>query len=642
MDFLRVAAATVPSQPAAVLDNCKKIIKIMEDCHRKGVQLLVLPELSLTAATCGDLFYDELLLKQTEAALTDIVKASDKKEMLIILGLPIRSKKRKAVYSAAAVIHNGNLTGLVSSKVLNIKEAWNSIGKQIIEDEIEEISISGETVVVSHNAKISCYLENTDKTVDIILDFADENKLFDIGKYNYDSDIVCLLGAVNARAGMESFVKDKLRVITELSSNAYIFANASSMESTTDYVFNGELCIVELGDVIEDNFKDDSDFIIADIDLSRITAAKYRDFSLKNNDVEYDEIFECNINSRNKDIKRGYNTLPYLPKGERERKAYLSDIMYLQYKALSKRMLATGIKNLIIGMSGGLDSTVALVSAVYTVEKMGLSPKNITAVMMPGFGSSKRTRDNALALCKALHISYEIIDITNAVAEHLKDIRHEPDVYNTTFENAQARERMQILMDMANDRAALVIGTSDMSEIALGFSTYNGDHMGMYGMNNSLPKTVLQQLIKYMAGTYEKKGKAEIEKLLLDIYETPISPELLPSKENEISQKTEELIGPYELHDFFLYYFMKYKYGPQDIFELTKLSFAGVYADKVIINYLKIFYKKFFTAQFKRSCAYDAPKLLDFSLSPRVGFAMPSDAVVQLWMREIERLENEI
>lgn len=327
MDFLRVAAAAVPSQPAAVSDNCKTIIKIMEDCYRKGVQLLVLPELCLTAATCGDLFFDELLLKQTEIALTEIVEASDKKEMLIILGLPIRSKQSKAVYSAAAVIYNGNLTGLVSSKALNRREAWNNTGKQIIEDEMEEISISGETVVVSHNAKISCYLENTDKTVDIILDFADENRLFDIGKYNYDSDIVCLLGAVNTRAGMEPFVKDKLRVITELSSNAYIFANASSMESTTDYVFNGELCIVELGDVIEENFRDNSDIIITEIDLSRITAAKYRDFGLRNNDSDYDEIFECNINNSNMDTKRVYNTLPYLPKGERERKKNIYRIL---------------------------------------------------------------------------------------------------------------------------------------------------------------------------------------------------------------------------------------------------------------------------------------------------------------------------
>ena len=642
MNFFRVAATATPSQPAAVSDNYKTIIKIIKDCHKKEVQLLVLPELCLTAATCGDLFYDELLLRRTELALTEIVKASDKKEMLIILGLPIQSKQSRAVYSAAALINNGSLIGFVSSKALNTREMQNNGQKQIPEDESEEIDILGKTFTVSHNAQISCYLGNTDKTVNIILDFADEYKLFDMGKYKYNADIVCLLGAINTRAGMETFVKDKLRVMTELSLNSYIFANASSMESTTDYVFNSELCIAELGEVLEDNFTNHSDIIITDIDLNRIRAAKYRDFSFKNDDSDYDEIFECSINNKNKNIMRTYNTLPYLPKEKREKEEYLSDIMYLQYKALSKRMLSTGIKNLIIGMSGGLDSTVALVSAVYTIKKMGADPKNITAVMMPGFGSSERTKNNALALCKALHVNYEIIDITNAVTQHLKDIGHEIDSYNATFENAQARERMQILMDMANDKAALVLGTSDMSEIALGFSTYNGDHMGMYGMNNSLPKTVLKQLIKYMADIYAKQGKEEISKLLLDVYETPISPELLPAKENEISQKTEELIGPYELHDFFLYYFIKYRYSPNDIFELTKLSFADVYTDKAILKYLKIFYKRFFAAQFKRSCSYDAPKLLDFSLSPRVGFLMPSDAVVQLWIREIERLENEI
>lgn len=642
MNFFRVAATAAPSQPAAVSDNYKTIIKIIKDCHKKEVQLLVLPELCLTAATCGDLFYDELLLRRTELALMEIVKASDKKEMLIILGLPIQSKQSRSVYSAAALINNGSLIGFVSSKALTIREMQNNGQKQIPKDESEEIDILGKTFTVSHNAQISCYLGNTDKTVNIILDFADEYKLFDMGKYKYNADIVCLLGAINTRAGMETFVKDKLRVMTELSFNSYIFANASSMESTTDYVFNSELCIAELGEVLEDNFTNHSDIIITDIDLNRIRAAKYRDFSFKNDDSDYDEIFECSINNKNKNIMRTYNTLPYLPKENREKEEYLSDIMYLQYKALSKRMLSTGIKNLIIGMSGGLDSTVALVSAVYTIKKMGADPKNITAVMMPGFGSSERTKKNALALCKALDVNYEIIDITNALTQHLKDIGHESDSYNATFENAQARERMQILMDMANDKAALVLGTSDMSEIALGFSTYNGDHMGMYGMNNSLPKTVLKQLIKYMADIYTKQGKEEISKLLLDVYETPISPELLPAKENEISQKTEELIGPYELHDFFLYYFIKYRYSPNDIFELTKLSFADVYTNKTILKYLKIFYKRFFAAQFKRSCSYDAPKLLDFSLSPRVGFLMPSDAVVQLWIREIERLENEI
>lgn len=635
MSFLRVAAASALSKPAAVLSNCEQITDCIRDCRSKGVQLLVLPKLSLSAATCGDLFFDEALLSQVKEGLSRIIEES--RDMLIILGLPI--KKKHEVYNAAAIINNRELLGFVHSGRF-IKSDFTKEEKTYSCDE-ETVDVMGVSICFADTTKISCRQKDSEERIDVFISFSDGDTVFDKEVFKHEADINCVLGAVCSRAGMRSLIETNLSSASRLTASACIFSNASSMESSTDYVFEGELCIAETGEVIADNFISFEQVIIADIDMDRIRAFKQN--RRQREEDFYEEVFEAEIQNGPdlSGIQRKISIQPYLPEDEKKKRDYLADILRLQYRGLSKRLRATGIDKVIIGMSGGLDSTAALISTVHTFKLMGIDTKHITALMLPCFGSSDRTKNNALSLCEELKITYQVIDIKASVLQHFIDIGHDENHFNACFENAQARERTQVLMDMANDIGALVIGTSDMSEIALGFSTYGGDHIAMYGMNNSLPKTVLQELIKYMADEYRARNEERIAGLLLDICRTPISPELLPTKNNEIAQKTEDIIGPYELHDFFLYYFLKYRYRPSKIFELAFHVFQGKYTRQEIIDCLRVFYKRFFAAQFKRSCSYDAPNLMGLSLSPRGEFHMPSDAVAELWLNEIEGLERE-
>lgn len=638
MSYVRVAAASALSKPAAVLSNCEEITACIKDCRSKGVQLLVLPKLSLSAATCGDLFFDEALLAEVKEALKQIVKAS--RDILVVLGLPM--KQNYEVYNAAAIINNQELIGFVHSGRF-IKSDFTKEENRTYSFNEGILEVMGVQMLPNYKAKISCSQKDSEDIIDIIISFSDGDAVLDKELFRHEADINCILGAVPSRAGMRSLIKADLSFVSRLTASACIFSNASVMESSTDYVFEGELCIAESGEVTADNFTSFEQVLITDIDMDRIKASKKKRKYREDEDVFYEEIFEAKIESGQHLFKaqRRIPAQPYLPEDEERKRAYLEDILRLQYRGLSKRLRATGIEKVILGMSGGLDSTTALISIVHTFKLMGIDTKHITALMLPCFGSSDRTKNNALSLCEELKITYKIIDIKPSVLQHFIDIGHDENHFNTCFENAQARERTQVLMDMANDIGALVIGTSDMSEIALGFSTYGGDHIAMYGMNNSLPKTVLQELIKYMADEYKAKGEDRIAGLLTDIYHTPISPELLPTKDKETVQKTEDIIGPYELHDFFLYYFLKYRYRPSKIFELSFHVFQEKYTRQEIIDCLKIFYKRFFAAQFKRSCSYDAPGLMGLSLSPRGEFNMPSDAVAELWLKEIEGLEKE-
>lgn len=638
---LRVAAASTGSQPAEVIANTEAIIECIRDCRNRGVRLLVFPELSMTAATCGDLFFDELLLSKVTEHLKKIVKNSE--DMLLVVGLPLLSKEEGKLLNAAAVINDKKLVGFVYHSEL---ESPSFIPGTVIKERLwnREGELFGVPVLPCSSTVLSCKLKGREDEIRVSIDFADEKTILKPGSLSHNAGIHCVMGAIPARAGLKESIRSNLKAASFLCEAVFIFANASSMESTTDYVFEGELVIAEKGELLSDNLNDFEQVTVSDLDSDSLRSASYLRKKSPYPDMEYDEVLEVEIvpGKTSDGTLRSLSSMPYLPEASLKKRGYLEDILRLQFKALSKRMRATGIKKAVLGMSGGLDSTVALLSTVHTFQQMGLDTANIHAFLLPCFGSGERTMRNALALCEKLNISYKIIDIREAVTRHLEDIGHDIGKMDTTFENAQARERTQVLLDLANDLSALVIGTSDLSEIALGFSTYGGDHIAMYGMNNSLPKTVLKELIGYLAEEYEAKGEAELAVLLTDVRNTPISPELLPPKDHEISQITEDIIGPYELHDFFLYYLLKHRYGPRKIFELSCFVFSDKYEKKELINYMKMFYRRFFASAFKRSCSYDAPSLLGLSLSPRTEFRMPSDATAALWLDELERMEKEL
>lgn len=645
LSYLRVATVAVDTSPAVIMQNKDKIIQSIEYCHGRGAQMVLMPRLCLSAATCGDLFLDELLLDSVKKAIIEIAEFTANKDMVLVLGAPLYSKASRRIYDTAVIINNGCVAGLVAAGTDNT-QGVNNADRYFCDyiDDVDYIEIDEDVMPISTNARILCRLIDFDEILSINIGFSDEDNTVNISKLKpFSCNLI--LGNFSAKAGMTGVIANRVKTASELTNSLCILSNASNTESTTDFVYRPANIIAVDGQIIAGNNDANEKSVIADVDITPLlTGLKLK--KIRHDDSHYysNEI-GLNIGSTLKYDKADvrYPKCPYLPDNKAHRQDTLDDIIYMQSLALSKRLSAIGIDKIVLGMSGGLDSTIALLSAVNTMEYMNVDIKNIHAVMMPCFGSSSRTADNALKLCNEIKISHRIINIKESVTKHLQDINHNIDDMNVTFENAQARQRTMVLMDLANDINALVLGTSDMSEVALGFSTYNGDHMAMYGVNNSLPKTVLRELIQHWAIIYKEKKKDKIADILLDIYKTPISPELLPpDQNNEISQKTEDILGPYELHDCFLYYLMKYKYSPQMIFQIACKTFEDEYSKKDILKYLDIFYRRFFSSQFKRSCSYDAPTILGITLSPRGGLVMPSDASAILYKDEINKMLKEL
>lgn len=644
--FLRVGLASSENKPTDISFNTDNIIKQIDCCYKKRAGIVIMPRLYLTCATCGDLFYNKNLLDNTKNALLKIAKATKDKDIMVLIGFPIASEKvGNLIYDAVVVICKGEIERIIVPKKDNriIDFLYKSFdNSELKDDDILLDNEKNKRIELIAGNYLSLFFNDTGSSIKLYLDFADEDKLLGVNKDYNESHINIFMGAIPSRAGMKSKLLDMIKTQSEALNNACIFVNAPDTESTTDYVFNGELCAAQNGELLANNFENEETIVYADIDITALydkneTRLDYKYFFMED---KIDIILDNSIGIN--DTNRRYSKSPYLPVDINKKLDYLSDIIDLQCKGLKKRLESIGMKKIVVGVSGGLDSTIALLSAVEAFTRMRLNLSNIIAVQMPGFGSSKTTKSNSSLLCKSLGVTTRTIDITTAVSVHLKDIGHEIDNYNVTFENAQARYRTYLLMDIANDEKALVLGTGDLSEIALGFCTYNGDHMAMYGLNNSLPKTVLKELIRYISDDYRAKNRIDVANVLMSIYNTPISPELIPTnEEKEIVQKTEELIGPYELHDFFLYYFVKCHYSVREIFELSAHTFRE-YSKRDIVKYMRIFYKRFFNSQFKRSCSYDAPSVLSFSLSPRGCFLMPSDVNGTLWQEELDRIEAEL
>ena len=606
--FVKVMAASVNIKVADCEFNKERIIEKIFEADKRGVELLVLPELCITGATCGDLFYQSALLKAAENALRGIIEKTAEAETITVVGLPVSVDN--TLFNCSAVISKGELWGLVPKA-----------GDEIFSEPTEH--------------RVIWFKDNYVVPVDTKLIFKSER----YGDFSFTVNSAKGLIAVYPCAEYEGVGKAEYRrvmakAVSGSENCAYIFANAGYGESTTDMVYSGHCIIAENGSILAEAKPFSGEDAVCEIDLESLAHDRRRS---KNGTVTNAgwEMPEFHVSNNNGSFERHIPMLPFIPECEQERKAVCSDILTMQAMGLKKRIEHTDCKACVVGISGGLDSALALMVTVKAMDMLNRSRTDIMAVTMPCFGTTNRTKSNAQLLCEALGVSFSEVNITDAVLQHFKDIGHDKDTLDVTFENAQARERTQVLMDIANKNGGLVIGTGDMSELALGWATYNGDHMSMYGVNASVPKTLVRHVTAYCADTAENEGVANS---LLDILDTPVSPELLPAKDGVISQKTEDLVGPYELHDFFLYYMIRFGFSPSKIFFMAQKAFEGVYGDDTIKHWLRTFLHRFFAQQFKRSCVPDGVKVGTVTLSPRGDWKMPSDACARVWLDEADTL----
>ncbi|MDR0384842.1 MAG: NAD(+) synthase [Prevotellaceae bacterium] len=650
--FLKVAAAIPEVRVADCEFNAGRIREMIVSANAQGVELVCFPELAITSYTCGDLFFQELLLENAKIALVKLVCDTSGLDIVGIAGLPLMHKGK--IFNVAAVFGRGMIYGFVPKIYLPnygeyYEKRWFASAKDVVDREIYFEINTGKSI---EKAIISCDA-NTGKYypfgTDII--FGNSRIKFAIeicedlwvpsppsaGHCMAGAHVILNLSASNELTGKHQYRKALVGQQSARCTAGYVYAGSGWGESTTDTVFSGNALIAENGVLLNEaeRFSFDEQLVVSDIDIDRLKSlrAKNTSFSCY---TAGDHIFvPVDFPEKETKISRNIDPKPFVPKLDNAGEN-LGEIFSIQIGGLAKRIMHTGIQKQIVGVSGGLDSTLALLVCLKTCDKLKISRKNIIGVTMPGFGTTARTRDNAVALMNELGVTVRSVDISKACMQHFEDIEHNPDIHNITYENAQARERTQILMDIANQCNGLVVGTGDLSELALGWATYGGDHISMYAVNVGIPKTLVRCLVAWIADTCLEEN---VNCILKDILDTPISPELLPAGEKqEITQATEEIVGPYELHDFFLYYMLRLGYSPSKIFFMAKIAFAGAYGRDTILQWMKVFYKRFFTQQFKRSCLPDGPKVGSVNLSPRGDWRMPSDASYSLWMKELSEL----
>ncbi len=614
--FIKIAAATPEIKVADVRFNADNIIKDIKSAAEQGVKLIVFPELCITGYTCGDLFGQRLLIESAYAQLERIKEETSALEIISVAGLPlIRGGK---LINAAAVLYKGEILGTVGKKNLpNYNEFYE---KRNFED-----CICDEPVVFrcKNMPEFSFGIEICE---DLWIPEPPSARLALGG-----AEIIVNLSASNEMIGKSQYRRELVTGQSGRLICGYVYASAGEGESTTDLVFSGHNLIAENGVLLKETKLFENQTILSEIDVFSLASERQKNTSFpKYNEVKTVE-FEMEISHT--ELTRLYSPTPFVPSDTRGRAERCENILTMQSEGLKKRIMHTGAKSLVIGISGGLDSTLALLVCVKTMDRLKRSRKDIIAVTMPCFGTTQRTKSNAVQLCETLGVTLKEINIADSVLQHFKDIEQDINNHDVVFENGQARMRTLVLMDIANQQNGLVIGTGDLSELALGWATYNGDHMSMYGVNGGIPKT----LIRYIVGFYSDSSRDQaLKKVLNDILDTPVSPELLPAENGEISQKTEDLVGPYELHDFFLYYAIRRGFSPQKIFRLALRALGDRYSAEEIKKWLKNFYRRFFSQQFKRSCLPDSPKVGSVTLSPRGDWRMPSDAVAKRWLEDIE------
>lgn len=692
--FLRVAVATPKIKVADVRFNTDAVLREIAEADRQGVSLLVFPELVLTAYTCADLFHQTILIERAAAALDEVAEATRRTQLVAVVGVPYIVDHK--LYNCAAVLHAGRILALVPKKNLpNYSEfyerRWFTPGQARVVTLTHRSAVTGEEYAIPFGMNI--LVEAMDRPdFRLACEICEDVWVLDPPSTRHvlaGATVIANTSASDETVGKDSYRRELIRSTSARLVSVYCYANAGDGESTTDLVFGGQDIIAENGSVVTEGRRFDTGLYIADVDLQRITQERARMTTFPDIDDTLRDAYSIvkfrftpaatrvvpetlagQLVADAADLRRYVDPKPFVPSGAAERNARCDEIFTIQALGLKKRLEHTGCQSAVIGISGGLDSTLALLVIARAFDMLGLPRENIISVTMPAFGTTDRTYNNAVTLTRLLHATLREINIKAAVLQHFRDIGHDPEDHSVVYENAQARERTQILMDIANQSNGIVIGTGDLSELALGWATYNADHMSMYGVNAGVPKTLVRYLVKFVADTSED---ADLARCLNDIFDTPVSPELLPpTGDGQISQKTEDLVGPYELHDFFLYQILRYGFSPRKVYALALHAFsaenqaemqaksddgvqparevmtagaealagqAEVYDAATILKWLRKFYWRFFSQQFKRSCLPDGPKVGSIAVSPRGDLRMPSDAVVQIWIDELKELD---
>ena len=714
--FLRVAVATPKIKVADVRFNTEAVLREIAEADRQGASLLVFPELVLTAYTCADLFHQTILIERAATALDEVAEATRRTQLVAVVGVPYMVDHK--LYNCAAVLHAGRILALVPKKNLpNYSEfyerRWFTPGQTRVVTLTHRSVVTGEEYTIPFGMNI--LVEAMDRPdFRLACEICEDVWVLDPPSTRHvlaGATVIANTSASDETVGKDSYRRELIRSTSARLVSVYCYANAGDGESTTDLVFGGQDIIAENGSVVTEGRRFGTGLYIADVDLQRITQERARMTTFPDVDDALRDAYSIvkfrftpadtrvvpetlagQLAADAADLRRYVDPKPFVPSGAAERNARCDEIFTIQALGLKKRLEHTGCQSAVIGISGGLDSTLALLVIARAFDMLGLPRENIISVTMPAFGTTDRTYNNAVTLTRLLHATLREINIKAAVLQHFQDIGHDPEDHSVVYENAQARERTQILMDIANQSNGIVIGTGDLSELALGWATYNADHMSMYGVNAGVPKTLVRYLVKFVADTSED---ADLARCLNDIFDTPVSPELLPpTGDGQISQKTEDLVGPYELHDFFLYQILRYGFSPRKVYALALHAFlvenqagmqaksdagvqparevmataagtaaesddgvqpvrevmtaaagtlaagqAEVYDAATILKWLRKFYWRFFSQQFKRSCLPDGPKVGSIAVSPRGDLRMPSDAVVQIWIDELKELD---
>jgi len=630
--FVKVAAATPDIRVADVEFNTQNIINAMEEAQKNGAKILVFPELCVTGYTCSDLFDHSVLLKASRKALLEIAENTNDKDMLVFIGAPLEVNGK--LYNVAAAMNQGEIIGFTTKTFLpNYGEFYEMRQFTQGPQTVREITFEGKKI--PFGPQILFQAEGMEELV-VAAEICE-----DVWSPIPPSIQAALEGAtviVNCSASDETIGKDTYRraLISGQSArliSGYIYANAGEGESTTDLVFGGHNIIAENGTILRESSRYVNEIVYSEIDLQRITGERRKNTTFQPLDEETLVRVPFTIEETKTFLTRTFPKKPFVPSDEQTRAQRCEEILTIQAMGLKKRLAHTNARTAVVGISGGLDSTLALLVTARAFDMLGRDKKDIIAVTMPCFGTTDRTYQNACEMSKKVGATLIEVPIADAVNVHFRDIGHDPEDHSVTYENCQARERTQVLMDIANKTWGMVIGTGDLSELALGWATYNGDHMSMYGVNASVPKTLVRHLVKYAADDTTDEA---LKNVLYDVLDTPVSPELLPPKDGDIAQKTEDLVGPYELHDFFLYFMLRFGYEPSKIFRIACMTFDGEYDKETIFKWLETFCRRFFSQQFKRSCLPDGPKVGTVALSPRGDWRMPSDACVAVWMRDLE------
>ncbi len=629
--FVNVITATPKVKVADVAHNGAEIEKIMREVTDVTTKLVVFPELSLTGATCGDLFFQLPLLRDAKKELTRLVKVSEDLNGIFFVGLPW--EHRGKLVNAAAVFEGGQLLGIVPKTYLPDTRNFTA-GKK----GYEYIDFEGEMVPFGTSLLFTC-----EDSKDLVIAVEIGEDLWapnppSTSHALHGATVIVNLAATYEGAGRSDYRRQLISGQSARLNCAYIHVNAGYGESTTDYVFDGQSLVAENGVILMESPKFQNAVCGMTIDVELLSGERRRNTNFVPESPVDDDYLEVDFTYVDGPMltSRQFEQSPFVPSGKTEWAKRCEELLCIQAMGLKKRLEHTWCDHAVIGISGGLDSTLALIVTALAYDFLGKPRSCIHAVTMPCFGTTDRTYNNACELTRRLGAELQEVDIKNAVRTHFADIGQDENKHDVTFENAQARERTQVLMDIANQLGGMVIGTGDLSELALGWATYNGDHMSMYSVNGGIPKTLVRHLVRYYAETCKDEKLAEI---LFDVLDTPVSPELLPPKDGEIAQKTEDLVGPYELHDFFLYYILRYGFAPRKIYFMATSAFTGVYDKETIKKWLQTFYRRFFAQQFKRSCLPDGPKVGSIGVSPRGDLRMPSDACAALWLAEVEKLD---